>query len=75
VERCEEERGRALIVDDYAALVVGTERGAAEKVLAALDLPVQAELRVTRVWLAKLIGDTSLRKEANARIARARETR
>lgn len=71
VAQLEEERG-AVLADDYARLVVAAEQGTTEEVLEQLSLPDEAELRVERVWLERLMMDAKLAKRVREAVARRR---
>ncbi|MCC6558863.1 MAG: DUF2169 domain-containing protein [Polyangiaceae bacterium] len=58
--------------DEYARLLVATERGRRDEALAALDLPKSAFLRVQRVWLRRTATDAELGKAARQAIDAAR---
>jgi hypothetical protein len=60
VARLEEERG-PIRVEEYARLVVATERGNAEEALLSLTLPQGALVRVQRVWVGRMAADAALR--------------
>ena len=70
VAHIENERG-SIRVEEYARLMIAAERGTTEAVLAELSLPEEAELRIERVWLAKVVEDKdlarALREEKQAR--------
>jgi len=72
VAALEDARG-PILVDEYAKIVVGAERGKAAEALAALDLPRGAGIRIERVWLKKTGDDTALAAEARRAVDAARE--
>ncbi|MEZ4300828.1 MAG: hypothetical protein R3B70_38195 [Polyangiaceae bacterium] len=61
VAQLEEERG-AIAVEEYARIVVASERGTAPQTLAELGLPDASVLRIQRVWMAKMGKDPELRR-------------
>jgi len=62
VAQLEDERG-PIAVDEYAKLVVASERGRAEPALAELGLPDSAMLRIHRVWMQRTIKDPEMRTQ------------
>jgi hypothetical protein len=72
VGRLEEERG-AVTVEEYARLVVASERGAEKEALDALGLPRGAMMRVKRVWDARTARDAALGKRVRRAVAEAGE--
>jgi hypothetical protein len=74
VARIEEERG-PLGAEDYARLVIAAERGTTEAALEALALPEAAEMRIERVWMAKLMADGELAAAVRRAKAARREDR
>jgi hypothetical protein len=72
VAELEKERGR-IMVDEYARLVVASERGEADVVLAELTLPRGALMRIERVWLAKITADPALASSSRWAIEQKRK--
>ncbi len=72
VGRLEEERGPVLVAE-YARLSVAIERGVEQKALGDLGLPRSALIRIKRVWLRRIAGDTGLAAELRAAVDAARE--
>lgn len=68
VGRLEEERG-AITPREHARLILAVERGRAEVVLAELDLPRGAILRIQRVWLARIAADAAFNKSVRSAMA------
>jgi hypothetical protein len=71
VGQLEAERG-PITVTEYARLVTAMDLGTEAEVLAELDLPRGAVLRVQRLWLDKLAGDPALGASVREAIERAR---
>jgi hypothetical protein len=71
VAQIEKERG-PITIDEYARIVVGTERGAAHEILEELDLPRGAAMRVERVWGARLSRNGATGAEVRRVIGEAR---
>ncbi|MDI1451765.1 DUF2169 domain-containing protein [Polyangium sp. 6x1] len=61
VAQLEKERG-VIQPEEYARLQVAAERGTTEKVLAELGIPEEAELRLERVWLERVMEDPGVGK-------------
>ncbi|MFO0587854.1 MAG: DUF2169 domain-containing protein [Polyangiaceae bacterium] len=59
VAQIEAERG-PITVEEYARLLVASERGGAEAVLASLHIPEGANMRIRRVWIARIARDMDL---------------
>jgi hypothetical protein len=72
VTQLEVERG-PLQVEDYARLVVASERGVEDAELATLGLPRSALLRISRVWLRRTTGDAELERAVRDGIEAARD--
>jgi hypothetical protein len=72
VQRVEERRG-PITPDEYARLVVASERGSIDGVVKDLGIPRGAPMRIERVWLAKLMQDPILDARARAAITAERE--
>jgi hypothetical protein len=72
VAQLERERG-PITVEEYARLVVASERGSAGDALVELKLPRGAMLKIERVWLAKVAEDTALAGTIRRAIEAARQ--
>jgi hypothetical protein len=59
VAQLEAERG-AIGIEEYTRLLIADERGVAERVLAELDLPQGALMRIQRVWADRMMDDPAL---------------
>jgi hypothetical protein len=73
VERLERERG-PIKVQDYAKLLVASERATADAGLEKLGLPQGALIRVQRVWLEMRIRDDSLDQQIRDAVDKIRAT-
>jgi hypothetical protein len=71
VAQLEKERG-PITVEEYARLVVASERGGAAPVLEELRMPRGAFMRVERVWLDRLADDDALAASVRKAILAAR---
>lgn len=60
-------------VEEYARLLVAAERGQSDRLLAELDLPRGALLRLQRVWLIKCADDLALGASLRGAVEDARE--
>jgi hypothetical protein len=58
-------------VDEYARLVVGSERGSTAAVIEELRLPRGAVLRIERIWLDRIADDPVLASSVRAALAKA----
>jgi hypothetical protein len=67
VAQLEKERG-PIRPEEYARLVVATERDSAEEEITALGLPRGALMRIQRLWLDRIAGDPELGKAIRAAI-------
>jgi hypothetical protein len=67
VAQLEEERG-PIVVEEYARIVIASERGTANATLAELSLPEGCALRVQRVWMTRMNQDPELGRLARAAI-------
>ena len=72
VAALEEERG-PIDVDAYARLVVASERGKGEALLAEMGLPEGTMMRIERVWLGKTAGDAGFGKRVRLALRTARD--
>ena len=72
VAQLEEERG-PIAVEEYARMVVASERGTAPRTLAELGLPESSMLRIQRVWMGKTQKDPELRRLVRAAVEQASE--
>lgn len=59
VGQLEKERG-PITLEEYARLVVAADRGDLGKVMTKMTLQREAMIRIERVWLAKIVGDTKV---------------
>ena len=73
VAQLEEERG-LLAVEEYARIVISSERGTTATTLAELGLPEAAVLRIQRVWMNKMGKDPELRRLARSAVEAASES-
>jgi hypothetical protein len=71
VAQLEKERG-PITVEEYARLVVASERGRAAQVLEELSMPRGAFMRIERVWLERLAEDDALAASVRKAILAAR---
>jgi hypothetical protein len=71
VAQLEKERG-PITVEEYASLVVASERGRAAPVLEELSMPRGAFMRIERVWLERLAEDDALAASVRKAILAAR---
>lgn len=71
VAQLEKERG-PITVEEYARLVVASERRGAAPVLEELDMPRGAFMRIERVWLERLAEDDALAASVRKAILAAR---
>jgi hypothetical protein len=71
VAQIEKERG-PITVEEYARLVVASERGGAAPVLEELRMPRGAFMRIERVWLDRLAEDDALAASVRKAILAAR---
>jgi hypothetical protein len=71
VGQLEKERG-PITVEEYARLVVASERGATAQALEELSLPRGAFLRIERVWLERVSADDALAATVRKAILAAR---
>lgn len=71
VAQLEKERG-PITVQEYARLVVATERGKLPETLAAMTLPRGAMIRIERVWMKRTETDEALEKDARQAVKAAR---
>ncbi|MFO0590627.1 MAG: DUF2169 domain-containing protein [Polyangiaceae bacterium] len=65
VAELEVERG-AITVEEYASLIIASERNTAESRLADLGLPRGSFIRIRRVWGRKMRADTALAAQVRA---------
>jgi hypothetical protein len=72
VAALEKARGRNIDVDEYARISAGMERGAADAALSAAGLPRQALFPVERVWMRRVMLDSTLEADVRRALARAR---
>ena len=68
-----EQRRGPITEEEYARLVVASERGSLANVARDLSLPRGAPMRIERVWLVKLMQDPALDRRARAAITAERE--
>lgn len=73
VARLEELRGAPLSAEDYAGLVVATERAQAAEALHSLGLPAQSQMSIERVWLERMTEEPGLKKEVRRAVETLRE--
>jgi hypothetical protein len=71
VAQLEQERG-PLQIEEYAQLIVATERGSTGEALAEMTLPREAMIRIERVWLGKIAGDTGFAASVRRAVKAAR---
>lgn len=71
VAQLEKERG-PIAVEEYARLVVASERGGAAPVLEELSMPRGAFMRIERVWLERVAEDDGLAANVRKAILAAR---
>jgi hypothetical protein len=71
VAQLEKERG-PITIDEYARLVIASERGQAAPTLTELKLPRGSYLRIERVWLDKVTDDPELAASVRKAILAAR---
>ena len=71
VAQLEKERG-PITVEEYARLVVASERGGAAPVLEELSMPRGAFMRIERVWLDRVAEDDALAASVRRAILAAR---
>jgi hypothetical protein len=71
VAQLEKERG-PITIDEYARLVIASERGQVAPTLTELKLPRGAVLRIERVWLDKVADDPELAANVRKAILTAR---
>jgi hypothetical protein len=71
VAQLEKERG-PITVEEYARLVVASERGGAAPVLDELSLPKGSFMRIERVWLERVAEDDALAADVRKAILAAR---
>ncbi len=69
VAQIEDERG-PITIEEYAHLLVASERHGPEVVLATLGIPAAANMRIRRVWIARIARDM----EFGSRVRRALAT-
>ncbi|MFO0587860.1 MAG: DUF2169 domain-containing protein [Polyangiaceae bacterium] len=67
VAQLEDERG-PIAVEEYARIVVASERGTTNATLAELGIPDAAVLRIQRVWMTKMGKDPELRRLARVAV-------
>ena len=72
VAQIEDERG-PIAVEEYARIVVASERGTTNATLAELGIPDAAVLRIQRVWMTKMGKDAELRRLARVAVEVASE--
>ena len=72
VTQLEDERG-ALTIVEYAKLLVGTERGSEDTVLAELGVPRAAMAHLRRFWLKKTSKNVAIARALREAVERARE--
>ncbi|APR78298.1 D-alanyl-D-alanine carboxypeptidase [Minicystis rosea] len=70
IAQIEEERG-PIRPEDYARLSVAAERGTTDAVLTELSIPEEAEMRLERVWLDKVLRSPALAKQVREARAKA----
>lgn len=73
VAQLEDERG-SIAVEEYARIVVASERGTAAQTLADLGLPEASMLRIQRVWMGRMQRDPELRRLVRAAVESASES-
>ncbi|MEP7124949.1 MAG: DUF2169 domain-containing protein [Byssovorax sp.] len=73
VAQIEAERG-PIRTEEYARLVVASERGTLADTLAAMTLPRGAMMRIERTWLAKTADDPAVARELRRAVTAERET-
>lgn len=73
VARLEDLRGAPLSAENYAGLVVATERAQAAEALEALGLPAQSQMPIERVWLERMTEEPGLKKEVRKALERLRD--
>jgi hypothetical protein len=71
VEQLERERG-PIQAQEYAKIVVASERGAADEAMNELGLPQSSLMRVQRVWLDRRVQDASVDQQIREAVAQAR---
>jgi hypothetical protein len=71
VAQLEKERG-PITVEEYARLVVASERGGAAPLLEELRMPRGAFMRIERVWLDRVAEDDALAASVRKAILAAR---
>lgn len=74
VGKLEALRGAPLTAQDYASLVVATERANAPAAFATLGLPLEGQMSIERVWLERMTEDPALKKEVRKALAALRDT-
>jgi hypothetical protein len=72
VAALEEQRG-PIVAGEYARLSVAVDRGKVVAVLAELDLPGDAMMRIRRVWLTRMVKDPRAAAEVRAAMRAAAE--
>lgn len=72
VAQLEDERG-PIAIEEYARMVVASERGTAPRTLGALGLPEASMLRIQRVWMGKMQKDPELRRLVRSAVESASE--
>jgi hypothetical protein len=73
VDRLEKERG-PITVQQYARLLVASERGTADETLRDLDLPRGAALRIERLWTERSARDPAVAAQLREAVRAARST-
>jgi hypothetical protein len=72
VQQLEKERG-PIQASEYARLMIATERGMIDELLADLTLPRGAVMRIERVWIEKMGKDIALGEQVREAVERLRE--
>jgi hypothetical protein len=72
VGQLEKERG-AISLEEYARLLVAVERGTLYEALEEMTLPMEATIRIERVWLRRIAYDAAFGKSARRAVKAARE--
>lgn len=73
VARLEEERG-AITPEEYARIIVATERGTLPTALEELGIPAAAQVRVERQWIGRMTANAELTRAVKRAIRDERAT-
>lgn len=71
VAQIEQERG-PISIEEYAHLLVASERHGPEAVLASLGIPADANMRIRRVWIARIARDMDFGARVRSALAAER---